>query len=130
MLIDNHGFSSIGGLSESVGCQGFGTRYRFRQNATGQMDGNVIPIDFAANAASYGACAICVSNIRDFESALQEAKRQTRTTVIVIQSNPDVRVPEYESWWDVPVAAISGVETVREARKRYETGRAKQRLFL
>jgi 3D-(3,5/4)-trihydroxycyclohexane-1,2-dione acylhydrolase (decyclizing) len=130
VLIDNYGFASINGLSERVGCQGFGTRYRFRRSATQQLDGPVIPIDFAANAASYGAHAISVADMKEFETALAEAKKQDRTTVIVIRTQSEARVPDYDTWWDVPVAAVSEVESVRAARKQYEEGLTKQRSML
>ena len=58
VLVDNHGFASIGSLSRSLGQQGFGTRYRARNAKTGQLDGDLVKVDFAANARSLGAHAL------------------------------------------------------------------------
>ncbi|OGO52104.1 MAG: 3D-(3,5/4)-trihydroxycyclohexane-1,2-dione acylhydrolase (decyclizing) [Chloroflexi bacterium RBG_16_68_14] len=130
VLLDNHGFSSIGGLSKSVGSAGFGAEFRFRNAKTGQLDGQVLPIDFAANAASLGAHAIRAVTREDLQNALAEARHQERTTVIVVEVDPEQRVPAYESWWDVPVAEVSGMESVRQARAEYEEQLRKERRFL
>jgi 3D-(3,5/4)-trihydroxycyclohexane-1,2-dione acylhydrolase (decyclizing) len=124
ILIDNHGFGSINGLSKAVGCQGFGTEYRFRKN------GQPIPVDFVANAASYGANAIRAKSREDLERALQEARSQDRTTVIVVETNMNVRVPGYDSWWDVPVAEVSELEGAQTLRSEYQAGVKKERVFL
>lgn len=129
ILINNHGFGSIGGLSKSVGAQGFGTEYRFRNSTSKQLDGNFIPVDFAANAASYGAHVIKVTNQSDLQAALAESRSQKRTTVIVLDIDKEVRVPGYESWWDVPVAETSEIDTAIEARKEYEKGTIHERFF-
>jgi 3D-(3,5/4)-trihydroxycyclohexane-1,2-dione acylhydrolase (decyclizing) len=128
ILVDNHGFGSINGLSKSVGCQGFGTEYRFRKN--GQLGGKAIPVDFVANAASYGAHAIRAKTRQDLEHALEEARHQDRTTVIVVETDMNVRVPGYDAWWDVPVAEVSELETVRASRDDYQQGVKKERTFL
>ena len=120
VLIDNHGFASIGGLSEAVGSGGFGTRYRYREGAAIDLDGEFLPVDFAANAASLGAHAIRARTIADLRAALAEAKRIDRTVVITIETDPEERVGSFETWWDVPVAETSEQTPVREARARYE----------
>jgi len=124
ILIDNHGFGSINGLSKAVGCQGFGTEYRFRKN------GQPIPVDFISNAASYGAHAIGAKTRQDLERALQEARGQDRTTVIVVETNMNVRVPGYNSWWDVPVAEVSELEGAQTLLNDYQEGVKKERIFL
>ena len=129
VLLDNHGFSSIGGLSESLGSGGFGTEYRRRDAQSGQLDGEVLPIDFAAGARSLGAHAIAAVTLDDVRSALEEARARDRTTVIVIETDSEERVPAYGSWWDVPVAEVSSMESVRRARAEYEEGLRKERFF-
>src|SRR5712692_4695361 len=99
VLLDNHGFGSIGGLSEAVGCQRFGTNYRYRGKSSGQLDGGCLPLDLAANAASYGAHAVRVSNVHELELALEETRKHERTSVIVIQTDLQSGVPSYETWW-------------------------------
>ena len=127
VLLDNHGFSSIGGLSRSCGNQGMGTNYRYRRGENG--DGELLPVDFAANAASLGAWATRARSRDELVNALAEARRQPRTTVVVVETSYDQRVPGYESWWDVAVAEVSEREPVRAARKKYEEALQKERFF-
>jgi 3D-(3,5/4)-trihydroxycyclohexane-1,2-dione acylhydrolase (decyclizing) len=130
VLVDNHGFASIGGLSRSLGLGGFGTSYRARSKASGQLDGELLPVDFVANARSLGAHAIKACTLDALKQALEEAKRFDRITVIVTETEPGVGVPGYESWWDVAVAEVSQIEGVREARARYEEARTMERHHL
>ena len=130
VMLDNHGFQSIGGLSQAIGSGGFGTRYRLRNSQSGELDGEFVPVDYAANAKSLGAHVITARDIPGLKAALDEARRQTRTTVIVVETDPEKRVPGYESWWDVPIARISEIESVRQASKVYENDRTKERYFL
>jgi 3D-(3,5/4)-trihydroxycyclohexane-1,2-dione acylhydrolase (decyclizing) len=127
VLLDNHGFSSIGGLSRACGNRGMGTEYRYRQN--GQLNGAPISVDFAANARSLGAHAIAVKTREELRTALIEARNSDRTVVIVVETAYDERMPSYESWWDVPIAEVSEVESVRTARERYVQAKQKQKLF-
>jgi len=128
VLLDNHGFSSIGGLSEACGSGGFGTQYRYRRD--GNLDGETVCVDFAANAASLGACATRVRTIEELRTALVSARANPRTTVTVIEVDRNVRVPGYESWWDVPIAEVSESESVRAARRDYEPKVKRERHFL
>jgi 3D-(3,5/4)-trihydroxycyclohexane-1,2-dione acylhydrolase (decyclizing) len=130
IVLDNHGFSSIGGLSQSVGSGGFGTDYRFRNQETGQLDGEYVKVDFAANAQSMGAHAIRAATRDDLENALEEARRTDRTTVIVVEVDKEMRVPGYESWWDVPVAEVSEADAVKSARQKYDEASKKERFFV
>jgi len=130
VLLDNHGFASIGGLSESVGSGGFGTRYRYRSERTGDLDGDLIPIDFAANAASLGARVYPAETIARLRDALAAAQSDSTTAVIVVPVDRDQRVGGYESWWDVPVAEVSTEPAVQRARALYEEARRKERDFL
>ena len=127
VLLDNHGFSSIGGLSRSCGNQGMGTNYRYRRGE--KYDGDILPVDFVANAASLGAWATRAHSRDDLVSALAEARRQPRTSVVVVDTSYEQRVPGYEAWWDVAIAEVSERETVRAARQKYEEARQKERLF-
>ncbi len=119
VLVDNHGFASIGGLSRSLGLGGFGTSYRSRSKRSGQLDGDFLPVDFVANARSLGAHAIRAGSLAELKSALEEAKAADRITVVVVETQPGVGVPGYESWWDVAVAEVSQIDSVREARAKY-----------
>ncbi|MBO2436179.1 3D-(3,5/4)-trihydroxycyclohexane-1,2-dione acylhydrolase (decyclizing) [Actinomadura nitritigenes] len=118
VLVQNHGFASIGNLSESVGAQRFGTRYRAR-TGTG-LDGERLPVDLAANAASLGADVLRASGAADLRDALRRARESDRTTVVHIETDPLSDAPGSEAWWDVPVAEVSALDSTREARARYE----------
>ncbi len=130
ILLDNHGFSSIGGLSQSIGSEGFGTDYRCRNADTGQLDGPWVPVDLAAVAAGLGAYTLRATTREDVEKALEEIRAVPRTSVIVVETDKEARVPGYESWWDVPVAEVSEMETVQRAREQYEEAAAKERNFV
>ncbi len=126
VLFDNHGFSSIGGLSRAVGSGGFGTEYRFREDG---LTGPVMQIDFAANAASLGAFSLKASTYEELGAALAEAKKQTRTSVVVVETDYHDRVPGYDSWWDVPIAEVSESAAVQNARAVYVEAMKKERYF-
>jgi 3D-(3,5/4)-trihydroxycyclohexane-1,2-dione acylhydrolase (decyclizing) len=130
VLVQNHGFQSIGALSESLGSQRFGTRYRYRNPETGALDGDVLPVDLAANAASLGAQVVETATIAQFEEALRAARDSDRTTVVQIETDPLVPAPSSEAWWDVPVAEVSGLDSTREAREAYERHKRAQRAHL
>jgi 3D-(3,5/4)-trihydroxycyclohexane-1,2-dione acylhydrolase (decyclizing) len=129
VLVVNHGFQSIGALSESVGVERFGTKYRLR-DANGLLAGEILPVDLAANAASLGATVLRAANIAELRDALAAARSNTATTVIRIETDPMVPAPDSESWWDVPVAEVVTRDSTRDARGRYETERTVQRDFL
>jgi 3D-(3,5/4)-trihydroxycyclohexane-1,2-dione acylhydrolase (decyclizing) len=127
VLLDNHGFSSIGGLSRSCGNEGMGTNYRYRRGA--RYDGDNLPVDFAANAASLGAWAVRARTKEELQVAIVSARKQPRTSVVVVETSYDDRVPGYESWWDVSIAEVSASDAVKAARRKYEEARKKERLF-
>jgi 3D-(3,5/4)-trihydroxycyclohexane-1,2-dione acylhydrolase (decyclizing) len=127
VLLDNHGFSSIGGLSRGSGNEGLGTNYRYRRGD--KYDGGLLPVDFVANAASLGAHAVRARTHAELVAALEAGRDLKQTNVVVIETAYDERVPGYESWWDVPIAEVSEREPVREARKNYEKAREKERFF-
>ena len=133
VLMDNGGFKSIGALSRSLGQSGFGTRYVFPRDGAlpgDQSPAEELPVDLAANARSLGACVIECQSRDDVVKALQTAKDMTRTTVISIRNDRLHGVPSYESWWDVPVAEVSEMESVAEARREWEANRKRERYFL
>jgi 3D-(3,5/4)-trihydroxycyclohexane-1,2-dione acylhydrolase (decyclizing) len=128
VLLDTHGFKSIGSLSRACGCEGFGTRYRLRRD--GKLQGEINPVDFVANAASLGAEAVRASTRDELTAALEKSRANSRTTVVVIEVDNEVGVPSYESWWDVPVAETAQLESVGAARRTYDTAKLKERYYL
>ncbi len=129
ILVENHGYASIGALSDSLGSGGFGTVYRRRQSDSGELTGDYLTLDFAANARSLGAQAIDTATLDEFKQALETARANDCTTVIVVHTDREIRVPGYDSWWDVPIAAVSEMPSVQKARKEYEKQLEDERLF-
>ena len=145
ILMDNTGFRSIGSLSRSLGQKGFGTRYIFPDQVeaphrNGQSydglptdeagyDVKPLPVDLATNAESLGCHVIRCESVSDVAQALQEAKSIDRTTVIYVQNDRYLGVPGY-SWWDVPVAEVSELDSVNAAREEWEEKRTQERYYI
>lgn len=130
VLLDNHGHASIGGLSEAVGAEGFGTKFLMRNANTGQLDGENVPIDLAANAESLGAIVLKPEGKEGLVNALEEAKGNDRTTVVFVEVDREMRVGGYESWWDVPIAEVSTDPHVQAIRRQYEQDVKEERYYL
>jgi 3D-(3,5/4)-trihydroxycyclohexane-1,2-dione acylhydrolase (decyclizing) len=135
VLVDNSGFSSIGALSRSVGSDGFGTHLRYRKNGSIGLDsesepGEVLPVDLGANAESLGARVFRAETVGELRGALEEAKGVERSVVIHIPVDRYEGVPTYESFWDVPVAEVSEMDSVVAAREEYAQGRRAERRHL
>jgi 3D-(3,5/4)-trihydroxycyclohexane-1,2-dione acylhydrolase (decyclizing) len=130
VLVDNHGYSSIGALSRSVGGAGFGTHYRAGVSEDGGELPPKLPIDLAANAESLGARLFRARTAEDVREALAAARGADGPVVIHIEVDRYAGVPNYEGWWDVPVAEVSEDAGVRAARERYEADRQAQREYL
>jgi len=129
--VQNHGFHSIGDLSETLGSQRFGTRYRYRDAGSGRLDGDKLPVDLAANAESLGVRVLRASTVDDLRAKLQEAKASDGGPVVVhVETDPLVNAPGSESWWDVPVSEVADLDSTVQARKTYEAHKSDQRLFL
>ena len=126
IVLDNHGFSSIGGLSRACGSGGFGTEYRYRENGN---PGRTLPVDFAANAASLGACALRAATRDQLAEAIEKTKSIDKISVIVVETDYNDRVRGYESWWDVAIAEQSSMEPVQKARSSYEQAKQRERYF-
>ncbi|WP_189671819.1 3D-(3,5/4)-trihydroxycyclohexane-1,2-dione acylhydrolase (decyclizing) [Promicromonospora soli] len=135
IIIQNHGYASIGHLSETVGSDRFGTKYRtYDENARNFEGTETLPVDLAANARSYGVDVIEVApgpkSIEELKSAIATAKASDRSTVIHLESDPLVYAPDGEGWWDVPVAPEAELEVTRSAYRDYLVDKAKQRPLL
>jgi len=138
VLCDNHGFGCIDSLSRSCGGGNAFNEFRFRADADPDANpdagagyrGAPLPLDFVANARSLGADAVRADEAAGLRAALRAARRGHRPTVIVVEVDGRVGVPDYEAWWDVPVAEVSSTPAVMAARERYEAARTKERWFL
>lgn len=130
VVVDNHGFQCILALQRSVGVPDFGNELRFRDGARNRLTGPYVPVDFRQHAESMGALAIQARTADELRSALARAHDADGVTVIVVPAEPEKRMPTFETWWDVPVAAASERPAVREARDTYERARRRQRAEL
>jgi 3D-(3,5/4)-trihydroxycyclohexane-1,2-dione acylhydrolase (decyclizing) len=130
--VQNHGFHSIGSLSESLGSQRFGTKYRYRSES-GHLDGERLPVDLAANARSLGARVIEVHSRNELELAIAEAKAAPAhggPVVIHVETDPLVYAPDSDSWWDVPVSQVSELDSTQTAYREYADHKATQRAYV
>jgi 3D-(3,5/4)-trihydroxycyclohexane-1,2-dione acylhydrolase (decyclizing) len=135
VLIQNHGYASIGHLSETVGSERFGTLYRYQDPESLDFQGEErLPVDLAANARSYGVDVIEVQPgpdaIQDLKAAVIAAKASDRSTLVHVNSDPELYAPDGGGWWDVPVAEVSTLETTKRARSEYLEQRAAQKPLL
>ncbi|WP_327426523.1 3D-(3,5/4)-trihydroxycyclohexane-1,2-dione acylhydrolase (decyclizing) [Streptomyces sp. NBC_01236] len=119
VLIQNHGYASIGGLSEEIGGERFGTAYRYRA-ADGTFSGAPLPVDLAANAASLGMDVLRAKTVRELRDALAEARASDRATCVYVETDPTPTAPPAAAWWDVPVAEVATREAALHARERYD----------
>jgi 3D-(3,5/4)-trihydroxycyclohexane-1,2-dione acylhydrolase (decyclizing) len=140
VIVDNGGYASIGALSRSLGGAGFGTHYRQADNGGPPLDaadasGPAAPlrpsqVDLAANAESLGVRTIRAATLEELRAALDEARRDGGPVAVYIEVDRYAGVPNYESWWDVPVAEVSDDDAVRAARAEYEQARSAQRAYV
>ncbi|MEU8793730.1 3D-(3,5/4)-trihydroxycyclohexane-1,2-dione acylhydrolase (decyclizing) [Streptomyces sp. NPDC048643] len=129
VLVQNHGYASIGGLSEETGGERFGTAYRYRA-ADGTFTGDPLPVDLAANAASLGMDVIRAKTVGELREALAAARASDRPTCVHVETDPAPTAPPAAAWWDVPVAEVASREAASAARERYDREVAARRHHL
>ncbi len=129
VLVQNHGFASIGALSESLGSQRFGTSYR-RRSSDGRLDGDYLPVDLAANVRSLGVDVIEVHDRAELEKAIGTAKAVDGPIAIHVTTDPLIGAPDSESWWDVPVSEVSALDSTQAASASYQESKKGQRPYL
>lgn len=129
VLLQNYGFSSIGSLSESHGSQRFGTRYRMGDGNPHNEDGELLPVDIAKNAESWGIKVLKVHTIEEFRDAYRQAEKSERAVMIHIETNLFGPNPPNCSYWDVAVPEVSRIESTQQARKEYEEALVDQRHY-
>lgn len=130
VLVDNGGFRCIRELQTQSGSPSFGNELRYRDESSNRLDGPIVGVDFAANAASLGAATYTATSPAELREALQAARSEAITTVIYVPVESQERVRGFEGWWDVPIAEVSDQEGVQQARADYEEGLTKQRPFV
>jgi len=117
-------------LSKSIGSEGFGTKYLYRDKESGILEGEPLPVDLAKNAESLGAKVYKTTDIASFNEALKNSKKEDQTTVIYIETVPERKMAGYGyAWWDVPIAEVSKSESVQKASENYIEQKKNQRYF-
>jgi 3D-(3,5/4)-trihydroxycyclohexane-1,2-dione acylhydrolase (decyclizing) len=130
VLLQNHGYASIGSLAESLGVQRFGTKYRYRNEKSGRLDGGILPVDLAANAASLGVKVLKASTLIELKDALAKAKASETAVLVHVDTDLEYQSPAGDGWWDVPVAETSELDFTQQARETYDGLKALQRPLL
>jgi len=130
VLFQNHGYASIGALSESLGAQRYGTKYRFRSPESGRLDGDVLPVDLAANAASLGVTVYRAKTLPELREALAKAKVSSTAVLVHVDTDPYEQSPAGNGWWDVPVAEVSTIDSTNVARAEYDKLKLARRPYL
>ncbi|BCB18450.1 3D-(3,5/4)-trihydroxycyclohexane-1,2-dione acylhydrolase (decyclizing) [Bosea sp. ANAM02] len=122
VLLDNRGFGCINRLQNATGGQSFNNLLKDSRHET------LPEIDFVQHAASMGALAVKAASIAELETALAQARANTRTTVVVIDTDPLISTGAGGAWWDVAVPEVSERAEVRTARVNYDERRKQQRV--
>jgi 3D-(3,5/4)-trihydroxycyclohexane-1,2-dione acylhydrolase (decyclizing) len=129
ILFDNMSFGCINNLQMGNGMGSFGTEFRYRNPLTGKLDGKLIPIDFAQNAASYGCKTYRVHNEEELRDAIEDSKKQTISTLIDIKVLPKTMTNGYEAWWRAGVAELSNNEKGKTAYEEMKKNLEKARKY-
>lgn len=129
VLFDNMTFGCINNLQIGHGMGSFGTEFRFRNEKTGKLDGGFVPVDFAMNAASYGCKTYRATTVEELKAALEDAEKQTVSTLIDIKVLPKTMLHGYGHWWRVGQPQVSKSETVRKAYEALKVELAKARKY-
>jgi len=129
VLLQNHGFASIGALSEQHGSQRYGTKYR-KRSESGRLEGGKLPVDLAANVESLGIRTLRAGTRKELVAALQDAKASTESTCVYVETDLYSQAPDGGGWWDVPVSEVSHLESTQNARTWYESKKRTQRPLL
>ncbi|MCT4593868.1 MAG: 3D-(3,5/4)-trihydroxycyclohexane-1,2-dione acylhydrolase (decyclizing) [Anaeromicrobium sp.] len=128
ILFDNMTFGCINNLQMYQGMGSFGTEFRFRNEETGKLDGGLVPVDFAMNAASYGAKTYKVKTLEELGFAIEDSKKQSVSTLIDVKVLPKTMTHGYESWWRVGTAQVAKKSQVEKAAEsiKEEVSKARQ----
>ncbi len=122
VLFDSGGFSCIKSLQCAFGSLGFGTDLRFRTAKKDQLDGEIIPIDFAMYAQALGLKTWTPRSFSELKNALKEASLSPHCTLIDVKVRQGSQSSGYDNFWQVAVSEISKsplVESIsRQQRKQ------------
>lgn len=129
LLFDNTSFGCINNLQMGNGMGSFGTEFRYRNPASGNLDGELMKINFAMNAAAYGAKTYTVTTMEELRAAVADAKKQSVSTLIDIKVLPKTMTDGYASWWRCGVAEVSQKKGIQAAYAAQQEGIQKARPY-
>jgi 3D-(3,5/4)-trihydroxycyclohexane-1,2-dione acylhydrolase (decyclizing) len=125
VIAENHGYQCIRRLQMWRTGVSFGNEFRRRDLATNRLEGEFVSLDLAQNAASFGARTWHVDNPEQLQKALCEAQAESRTCVIVAETEKNRFLPGGGIWWDVAPAEVSSDPTTQRLRAEYEIDRGR-----
>lgn len=128
LLFDNCGFGCINNLQMGNGIGNLATEFRYRDERGG-LGGGLIPINYAMVAAGYGCKTYTATDLKELKAALEDAKRQTVSTLIDIKVLPKTMTDGYDSWWNVGLASTARSEKQKAAYDQLLANRAKARKY-
>ena len=119
VLFDNAAFGCINNLEVGKGNACITTEKNMLEPGVtnGIHKGKVIMVDYAAIGAAYGCKTYTCKTQEELEAAIEDAKKQTVSTLIDVKVMPKTMSKGYEAWWRVGVAEVSEKEAVQAARK-------------
>ena len=121
LLFNNNGHQCIHNLQRSQGIDTFGTEFRYREDATGDLTGSYVPIDFVKVAEGYGAKSCRVRTVDELKAAIAWSRQEKQSTLIEISVLPGTMTDGYANFWRVGTASVAETESVQAAAKRLET---------
>ncbi|MGY5956511.1 3D-(3,5/4)-trihydroxycyclohexane-1,2-dione acylhydrolase (decyclizing) [Kosakonia sp. BK9b] len=129
VLLDNMANGCINNLQMEHGMNSFGTEFRFRSSENGQLQGGLVPVDFAAIAAGYGCKTWRVTTLDELKQALEASQHATVSTLIDIKVLPKTMVHKYGSWWNVGVAQQALSARIQRVAQHINEKRAQARNY-
>ena len=128
LLFDNCGFGCINNLQMSNGIGNLATEFRYRDEKGG-LNGGMMPIDYAMVAAGYGCKTYTARTLDELKAALEDAGRQTVSTLIDIKVMPKTMTDGYGAWWNVGLAGTTENENQKKVYENLLENRAKARKY-
>jgi len=129
IISENHGYQCIRRLQMWRTGVNFGNEFRHRDLETNRLDGEYVRIDLTKNAESFGARAWHVQTTEQLRQALQEARNESRTSVIVVETEKHRFLPGGGVWWDIAPAEVSQDPKTQRLRAEYEEDQQRLQRF-
>lgn len=129
VVFDNAAFGCINNLQMGSGITSLATEMRYRNEATGKLDGKYVHTDFAKIGEGYGMVGYVAKTPEEFAKAVEDAKKQTRSCIIDAKVLPKTMCEGYGSWWHFGLATTAKSDKVRAARARIDEKLGSARMY-